>query len=193
SLIADIVKKHEGTLDKYIGDCVMAFWGAPTPNEQHALTAVRAAIEMQRAIDALNQQRAAENKRREQDNIARAAQGQPLVPLLDLLDVGTGINTGVVTVGLMGSDAHIVNYTVLGREVNVASRLEGVSGRGHIIIGENTYRQILQDDPALAATCLQRPPVSVKGIRAPVQIFEVPWKASGEKTAELKGELTRVA
>jgi class 3 adenylate cyclase/CHASE2 domain-containing sensor protein len=189
SLIADIVKKHEGTLDKYIGDCVMAFWGAPTPNERHALTAVRAAIEVQRAIDALNQQRAAENQRREEENRTRAAQKQALLPRLELLHVGTGINTGVVTVGLMGSDAHIVNYTVFGREVNVASRLEGISGRGHIIIGESTYQQLLQNDPALAATCLERTPVAVKGLRVPVNIFEVPWKTATETAAEATKEL----
>src|SRR3989442_5345210 len=61
SLIADVIKKHNGTLDKYIGDCVMAFWGAPASNEHHALACVRAAIEAQRAIEALNRERAASN------------------------------------------------------------------------------------------------------------------------------------
>src|SRR4029077_18995374 len=69
--IADTVKKHAGTLDKYIGDCVMAFWGAPVPNEKHALGCVRAAIDAQRALYALNQLRAVENKRREQETPAR--------------------------------------------------------------------------------------------------------------------------
>jgi len=177
-LIADTVKRHEGTLDKYIGDCVMAFWGAPTPNEKHALGCVRAAIEAQRAVHLLNQERAGENKRREQENLSRAARGQAPLALLHLLSVGTGINTGVVTVGLMGSDAHIVNYTVFGREVNLAARLEPVSGRGRIIIGEATYLELLRDDPGLALTCAELAPVRVKGFHTPVKIYEVPWKAS---------------
>ena len=174
--IADNIKKHNGTLDKYIGDCVMAFWGAPMNNERHALTCVRAAIDSQRAMYELNQQRFAENKRREQENATRAAAGQPPRPPLALLSLGTGINTGTVTVGLMGSDAHILNYTVFGREVNLASRLEGVSGRGRIIISETTYAALARDDAALAAQCVGLAPVTVKGISQPVKIYEVPWK-----------------
>jgi class 3 adenylate cyclase len=68
-----------------------------------------------------------------------------------------------------------VNYTVFGREVNVASRLEGVSGRGRVIIGESTFLEIQRDDLQLAAQCIPLPPVAIKGIRAPVKIFEVPW------------------
>jgi adenylate cyclase len=63
-VVADTVIKQDGTLDKFIGDCVMAFWGAPTPNPKHALACVRAAIEAQRAVYQLNQQRSTENKNR---------------------------------------------------------------------------------------------------------------------------------
>lgn len=125
STIADMVKKHGGTLDKYMGDCVMAFWGAPTANDRHALDCVCAAIGAQRAMAEINRQRAEENKIIEAENIRRAARGQPLQPLHTLLALGTGINTGWAIVGLMGSDQHILNYTVFGREVNIASRLEG--------------------------------------------------------------------
>jgi adenylate cyclase len=177
-LVAEIIKKHGGTLDKYIGDCVMAFWGAPTPNEKHALGCVRAAIDVQRAILALNQQREQENRLRETENAARIAKGQPTTPLLPILSLGTGINTGSVLVGLMGSDADILNYTVLGRDVNVASRLEGVSGRSRIIISESTYQELLRDEPALAKGCQELPPVSVKGIRQPVRIYQVPWDSA---------------
>jgi adenylate cyclase len=176
SSVAEVIKRHEGTLDKYIGDCVMAFWGAPASQKHHALAAVRAAIDSQRAVYALNRERAAENKRRLHENARRVALGEPPLQMLSLPTLGIGINTGMVTVGLMGSDAHIVNYTVFGREVNVAARLEGVSGRGRIIMGERTYRQLQRDDPTLASACIEMTPVTVKGIREPVKIFEVVWK-----------------
>jgi len=175
AVVADAVKKHGGTLDKYIGDCVMAFWGAPTPNEKHALACVHAAIDTQRAIHELNQTRLAENPARGAENHKRPSAGLPPLPPLTALQLGTGINTGLVTVGLMGSDAHILNYTVFGREVNVASRLESVSGSGRIIISVATYKRLLRDDPALAATCIEMLPVTVKGIRAAVRVYEVPW------------------
>lgn len=178
--IADTVKRHDGTLDKYIGDCVMAFWNAPTPVPKHALACVRAAIDSQCAIDQLNAGRAAENQRREKENDHRVKNGQPPLPMLKLLTMGSGINTGVITVGLMGSHQHTVNYTVFGRDVNLASRLEGLSGRGRIVIGEATYRALQQDDPALAATCRELEPATVKGFRSAVRIFEVPWRPGGD-------------
>ena len=174
--IADTIKTHQGTLDKYMGDCVMAFWGAPVRNEQHALCCVRAAIDSQRALYQLNQQRFAENENRKKENAARQAEGQPPLPLLPLLSLGTGINTGFATVGLMGSDATILNYTVFGREVNLASRLEGASGRGRILISEATFQDLQRDDPGLAATCVAQAPITPKGFRQAVRIFEVPWK-----------------
>jgi adenylate cyclase len=176
AVVADAVKKHGGTLDKYIGDCVMAFWGAPTPNEKHALACVRAAIDTQRAVNELNKKRLAENPAREAENRTRLSAGLPPLPQLTTLQLGTGINTGLVAVGLMGSDAHILNYTVFGRDVNVASRLESVSGSGRIIISDTTYNHLLRDDPALAATCIEMSPVTVKGIRAAVRVYEVPWQ-----------------
>jgi class 3 adenylate cyclase/CHASE2 domain-containing sensor protein len=174
--VADAVKNHGGTLDKYIGDCVMAFWNAPVANEKHALCCVRAAIESQRAIYKLNQERLAQNASREIENTARLSAGLPPKPPLTALQLGTGINTGLVTVGLMGSDAHILNYTIFGREVNLASRLEGVSGSGRIIISDTTYNHLLRHDPALASTCVEMFPVTVKGIKAAVRIYEVPWQ-----------------
>ena len=176
SVVADAVKKNSGTLDKYIGDCVMAFWGAPTPNEKHALACVRAAIDTQRTVHELNQKRLAQIPVREAENRMRVSAGLPPLPELTALQLGTGINTGLVTVGLMGSDAHILNYTIFGREVNVASRLESVSGSGRIIISDTTYHHLLRDDTALAATCIELFPVTVKGIRAAVRVYEVPWQ-----------------
>ena len=179
--VADAVKKHGGTLDKYIGDCVMAFWGAPTPNERHASDCVRAAIDAQRAIHDLNEKRSAQNNTRETENRARLSAGLPPRPPLRALQLGTGINTGLATVGLMGSDAHILNYTVFGREVNLASRLESVSGSGRIIISDTTYNHLLREDPALAAMCIEMPPVTIKGIRDAVRNYEAPWQTPPAK------------
>lgn len=176
STIADCVKKQNGTLDKYIGDCVMAFWGAPLDNPHHALAAVRCAIEAQRALSALNAQRQVENQRRETENFERLRTGQPTLPRLPVLSMGTGINTGMAIAGVMGSKVHLVNYTVFGREVNLASRLEGLSGHGRIIIGEGTYAELQRDDPPLANTCVELPRQPVKGFRELVRIFEVPWR-----------------
>ena len=176
SVVADAVKKNGGTLDKYIGDCVMAFWGAPTPNEKHALACVRAAIDTQRAIHELNQKRLAENPKREAENRARLSAGLPPLPPLTALQLGTGINTGLVTVGLMGSEVHQYNYTVFGREVNLASRLENFSGSGRIIISDTTYNHLLPRRPGAGGTCIEMFPVTVKGIRNAVRIYEVPWQ-----------------
>jgi class 3 adenylate cyclase len=168
TLVADSVLGHGGTLDKYIGDCVMAFWGAPTANPKHAVACVRAAIETQRGIYELNQQRQAEN--------SEPAGGPGAGPSLPILTLGCGINTGVVDVGVMGSLDRQFNYTTFGREVNLASRLESVSGSARIIIGETTYRHLQRDDVALAATCIELPPVKVKGFQDAVKIYEVPWQ-----------------
>jgi class 3 adenylate cyclase/CHASE2 domain-containing sensor protein len=174
--VADAVKNHGGTLDKYIGDCVMAFWNAPVDDGQHAANCVRAAIDAQRAIAELNRQRLAQNTARELENRARISAGLPPKPMLVALQLGTGINTGTVIVGLMGSNQHILNYTVFGREVNLASRLEGVSGSGRIIVSDTTYGHLLRHAPELAATCAELPPVTVKGIKNAVRIYEVAWK-----------------
>ena len=175
--VADAIKRHKGTLDKYIGDCAMAFWGAPMPNMQHAAACVRAAVDAQRAIYELNLKRVEENQKRELENMMGG--GASLKSKLPILMLGSGINTGMVTVGLMGSNEHLLNYTVFGREVNLASRLEAVSGRSRIVISEATYNHLLRDDSELAAICVALPPVKVKGIVAEIKIYEVPWRPPG--------------
>jgi class 3 adenylate cyclase/CHASE2 domain-containing sensor protein len=177
-LVADSIKKHGGTLDKYVGDCAMAFWNAPLPHPKHAAACVRAAIDAQRAIYDINRGRAAENHKRELENVMLHGGARPKSKL-PILTLGSGINTGMVTVGLMGSDEHLFNYTVFGREVNLASRLESVSGRSRIVISEATYERLRRDDPELAATCVALPPVKVKGIVAEVKIYEAPWRPPG--------------
>lgn len=175
--IADQVKSHGGTLDKYIGDCVMAFWGAPVPNDAHAAACVRAAVESQRAVAALNAARASSNREREAENRERVARGDPPLLLVPELALGIGINSGTAIVGLMGSEAHIFNYTVFGREVNLASRLESVSGRNRIIISPSTKAELERLDPELAALCQPLPPVQLKGIAGDVEIYQVLWRA----------------
>ena len=178
--IADVVKFHGGTLDKYIGDCVMAFWGAPTANPNHAVDAVRAAVNAQWIVAALNQSREEENRRCIAENKELEVQGQPLKRPLPILSLGSGLNSGNVTAGLMGSDDHIYNFTVFGREVNLASRLEGASGHGRVLIGEATFLALKKSAPDLAAICLPLEPINVKGFRHQVQAYEVPWRKASE-------------
>jgi adenylate cyclase len=104
--LTQVIQGQRGTIDKYMGDCVMAFWGAPVPAQDHAACAVRAAIGMAQAVQQLNQE--------------HRAQGLPEV------GVGIGLNTGTMCVGDMGSDIRL-SYTVIGDAVNLGSRLEGLS------------------------------------------------------------------
>jgi class 3 adenylate cyclase len=83
----------------------------------------------------------------------------------------------------MGSDAHVYNYTVFGRDVNIASRLEGCAGGDKIIVGEGTYAELLNYDPELASHCIELEPVLVRGIAMPVKIFEVQWQGATSSTA----------
>ncbi|MBN8248569.1 MAG: adenylate/guanylate cyclase domain-containing protein [Verrucomicrobia bacterium] len=175
SEIARIFKEHDGTFDKYIGDCVMAFWGAPLPNRTHALACVLASIAAQQRLQELNDERRRENHRREAENGARAASGLALHRMLPLLSFGVGIHTGDVTVGTLGGGSIVSNYTVFGRDANIASRLEGVAEGGQIVISRATWTDLRRDAPALAARCrsLGHPPL--KGIQEPIELYEVPW------------------
>jgi adenylate cyclase len=155
-----IVHESNGTIDKYIGDAVMAFWGAPIPHPQHADQAVGAGLEMLQALDKLN------------DDFAK--KGWPEI------HIGVGINTGVMSVGNMGS-AFRRAYTVLGDAVNLGSRLEGITkvyGVEFIVSGE-TARQ--------AARYLYREldRVTVKGKAKPVTILE-PIGLESELSVERK-------
>jgi adenylate cyclase len=145
--MTDVIRSYRGTLDKYIGDAIMAFWGAPVQDVDHARHAVLTAIRMQERLRA----RAEEFR----------AQGWPE------LQIGIGINTGVMTVGDMGSPVRKA-YTVMGDAVNLASRLEGITkeyGVG-IVVGERTCEQA----PDITFRELDR--VRVKGKDEPVAIYE---------------------
>ena len=118
-LAVEAIFRPGGTLDKFIGDCVMAFFGAPVAQPDHALRAVRAALEIQARLAAWNARRVAEG--------------------LPGFKARVALNSGPVVVGDIGS-ARRVDYTVLGNTVNVASRLEGVAPPDEIVIGSETHR-----------------------------------------------------
>jgi adenylate cyclase len=115
--MADVVFRHEGNLDKFIGDCVMAVWGPPVTHPDDAARALKAALEMQDAVAELNRQRVAAGK----------------API----EVGIGVNTGQAVVGYMGS-AERHEFTAIGDTVNTASRLCGQAKAGEVLASENT-------------------------------------------------------
>ncbi|MCP3061535.1 FHA domain-containing protein [Myxococcus sp. K38C18041901] len=118
--MADVVFRYEGNLDKFIGDCVMAVWGPPLSHPDDAARAVRAALEMQEAVDQINRNRVAAGK----------------API----EVGIGINTGQAVVGYMGS-AERHEFTAIGDTVNTASRLCGMAKSGEVLASESTVRR----------------------------------------------------
>jgi adenylate cyclase len=151
--MTNIITGRSGTIDKYMGDAIMAFWNAPLDDPDHAPNAARASLEMLKELDRLNSTMAEEAK----------AADQPFRPLA----IGIGLNTGPLSVGNMGSDLHM-NYSVVGDDVNLASRLEGQSKTYGvpIVIGENT-RARLGDGFAILELDLLR----VKGKQRPVRVF----------------------
>jgi adenylate cyclase len=155
SPMTDAIAEAHGTIDKYIGDCIMAFWNAPLDDPDHAKNAVRAAQEIRRKLVDLNRNLEAEAE----------ARGKPFRPLR----VGIGVNTGECVVGNFGSE-HRFNYSLLGDPVNLASRLEGLCKlyTVDLVIGEETAK--LLDDPALIELDL----VAVKGKSQAVQVFTLP-------------------
>lgn len=164
-----IVFDRQGTLDKYIGDAVMAFWGAPFEEAGHAERACDSALDMMTRVRAMQKQWEAEGKPH--------------------LDIGIGLNTGVASVGNMGSSLRY-GYTALGDAVNLSSRLEGLNKEygTHIIINETTYAA------AKSANFLFRELdlIRVKGKLQPVRIYELICRAN-EVTPELQERLKSFA
>ena len=147
--MTEIIFKYGGLLDKYIGDSIMAVFGAPLDQQDHALRACRTGIEMMDALRGLREKWAAE--------------GRPYV------DIGIGINTGDMVVGNMGSRMRF-DYTVMGDSVNLASRLEGTNKEygTNIIISEYTHAQVHEE-----LICRELDAIRVKGKERPVRIFEL--------------------
>ncbi len=162
-----IIQKHQGTLDKYIGDSIMALWGAPLPLKDHAILACQAALEMQREM--------------------RLLQMGWRIRGLTRLGARLGIHSGPVVAGNVGSKDRF-DYTVLGDTVNLASRLEGVNKvyGTQILLSEATYRLLNQE---FLARELDR--VQVKGRGEPVTIYELLGKRSPAE--EVPQWLTRFA
>ena len=147
--MTDSVFQNGGTLDKYIGDAVMAFWGAPLLQADHALRACRAALEMQAKVRELN--------------VGFEKDGLPRV------QIGVGLSSGPMTIGNMGSDDHFA-YTALGDRVNLGSRLEGQTKDFgvEIMISEATY-ELVKGQAALR----ELGGLKVKGKNEPVRVFEL--------------------
>ncbi len=170
--LADIILEQRGTIDKFMGDAVMAFWNAPLTDESHALNACRAALRMQEQIGQLNAHFAAE----------AAARGEPPIRV----NLGIGLNTGQCCVGNVGSPQRF-DYSILGDVVNVASRLEGEtkSYGVPIIVGEWTARAA----PTLAF--IELGSVTVRGKQRSERIFALLGDekiAATEAFAALKAE-----
>ncbi|MEI6125186.1 MAG: adenylate/guanylate cyclase domain-containing protein [Pseudomonadota bacterium] len=145
SKMTDIIFKHDGTLDKYIGDGLLAVFGAPMEKEDDAVRAIRAALEMKQEVAAMR------------GEISSGAQ----------LDIRIGINTGRVVAGNMGSPKRL-DYTVIGDPVNTASRLESIAQPNQILIGEETYRLAKE-----AFAINKVGPRKVKGKTAEIMVYEV--------------------
>lgn len=150
--MSDLVMQNRGTIDKFMGDAMMAFWNAPLDDPDHARHACMAALKMNQALLPINQQ------------LKKEAEAQGLEPLV--LQAGIGLNTGPTSVGNMGSRQRFA-YSALGDTVNLASRLEGqTKGYGvNILIGPKTYEAV-QDMAVLELDLLR-----VKGKLEPVKVY----------------------
>jgi len=147
--MTELVMKNDGTLDKFEGDAVVAFWGAPIPQDDHALRACRCALQMQEALVTIRKE--------------WQAMGRPV------LNVRIGINTGEMVVGNMGSPEKF-DYTIIGDSVNLASRLEGANKqyRSGILVSERTY-DLVRDRIIGRELDL----ITVQGRTAPLRVFEL--------------------
>lgn len=147
--MTEIIFQHKGTLDKFIGDAIMAFWGAPVPEEDHAHLACACALQMEHKMKELQKRWQAANK--------------------PAPHVRYGINTGEMVVGNMGSDSRF-NYTVVGDNVNLAARLEPANKDfgTQILISENTQKRV-RSKLLTRQTAL----LSVKGKSKPIRVFEL--------------------
>jgi len=145
--MTDIILDYQGTLDKYVGDEIMCFWGAPLPQEEHAILACQCALQQMETLNKMNENWPPERR----------------------INIGIGVNSGIMTVGNMGSMGRM-NYTLMGDNVNLGARLEGTNKQylTNIIISEFTYG--LVKDRIIAR---ELDNIRVKGKNKPVLIYEL--------------------
>ena len=157
SAMVDIIMERKGIVDKYIGDAIMAFFGAPVKHEEDAYLALQAGFEMQKAVRFFNK--------------VQKSRSAPE------FKIGIGINYGIVTVGNIGSEKKM-DYTVIGDMVNIASRIEGLTKiyREEIVITESVYRQVVHHVP-----CRMIDRVAVKGKGQSISIYTVREHLSPEE------------
>ena len=148
--MSEIIFKHGGTLDKYIGDGLMAIFGAPTATKQDADNALQTAIEMMQRLETLNSE------------LKTAGYGS--------VEIGIGLHTGIATVGYIGSEQRS-EYTAIGDTVNLAARLESNSKSGQILISEATAKAAEK-----TYSIAPQPALTVKNRTQPVTLFELKWK-----------------
>ena len=165
--MVDVVIANNGTLDKYVGDAIMAVWGSPLPDPNHQLNAARTAVMM---MEVLHELRA-----------KWRTEGKPDI------DIGIGINSGHVVAGNMGHPEYKMDYTVIGDDVNLAARLESANKemKAHVLISGTTYAAVQN-----LVEVIKHPDIHVKGKEKAVEVYEViGWKGQGraEWAVPLKG------
>jgi len=160
TVITEVIFRFEGTVDKFMGDCVMSVFGAPIRSGEHIAQGLKAAMAVKKAVDELNRVRSSEGE------IA--------------LDMGIGLASGEVIAGNMGSMARM-EYTVVGDTVNLASRLTDLAGGGDILVNETLYAAVKEEVEAERITG-----VVIKGFDQPVDLYNVRG-VSGKWAAEVEG------
>ncbi len=151
SSMTEAVFVNEGTLDKYIGDCVMAIFGAPVAHPDDPLRAIKAALDMKQRVCRLKEEWCKKMK----------------IPEVESFEIGTGIHTGEVIAGNIGN-INRMEYTVVSTAVNLASRLENTAEPGQILISRSTYELTKG-----LINAKELPPVNLKNISRPVEVYEV--------------------
>jgi adenylate cyclase len=166
--MTNVIMEQEGTIDKYMGDAIMAFWNAPLDVENHAVKACIAALKMQEAVKALNAKLQADAAA-ENGTTNRRHYVAPIA-------IGVGVNTGDCCVGNMGSDQRF-DYSALGDDVNLASRLEGQSKTYgvDVVLGQNTVAQL----PENLFSIIELDLIQVKGKTEPVTVYALLGEAAG--------------
>jgi class 3 adenylate cyclase len=145
SACADAILAEEGTLDKFMGDAVVALFNAPLPQSDHTLRALRAALRLREAARGLHPQMAADCR----------------------LEFGVGVSVGEAVVGNVGTWRRL-DYTAIGASVNLARRLQEAAGPGQILMSEHVYRRVTESVEARAV-----PSIDLDGIDGPVMAYEL--------------------